>query len=161
MFCLSSSLWWSFTPTPWCPAVLVSDRTELEKFLACQPVPISSSEQPKHARKHKCQYTQVSTQFARDFSLICSWYVWKKKLLVHRVLTSMGMCTPGIAGTPVMKSWVINGRSTIDLWQEGALSAASRSKCRGKRTTGIWETLDITSLLNKTWGIEAESQWNK
>lgn len=70
---------------------------------------------------------------------------YKKKL------TSAGNCLPGIAGTPVIKSWVQNGRSTTDLWQEGILSAWSLSKWIGRRTTGIWLIESMWPELWRTW----------
>ena len=42
--------------------------------------------------------------------------------------TSKGMCFPGVAGTPVMKSLVINVLITTDRWHDGMWSIGSRSK---------------------------------
>lgn len=59
------------------------------------------------------------------------------------------LSVPGIAGTPVMKSFVTNGRRTTDRMQDGVFCAGSRSKCTGIRITGIWEILRIHSCSIK------------
>jgi len=59
--------------------------------------------------------------------------------MVHPVLlTSTGSSQLGMAGTPVMKSWLQKGLSNIESWQEGIRDTWSRSKCAGISTTGIW-----------------------
>ncbi len=58
-------------------------------------------------------------------------------------ITSIGKCFPGMAGTPVIKSWVTNGLKTTECWQEGVLFTESRSKCIGIKITGIWLNADM------------------
>uniref|UniRef100_A0A6B0UVL0 Putative secreted protein n=1 Tax=Ixodes ricinus TaxID=34613 RepID=A0A6B0UVL0_IXORI len=56
------------------------------------------------------------------------------------LITSRGRCLLGVAGTPVMKSWVMKVRTTTQCWHEGWRLTTSRSKCRGSRMTGIWDS---------------------
>ena len=52
--------------------------------------------------------------------------------------TWTGISFPGVAGIPVMKSFVMNVLMTTDRWQGGVWSTGSRSKWTGIRTIGIW-----------------------
>ena len=58
-------------------------------------------------------------------------------------LTLTGKCLSGCAAIPVMKSFVINVRITIDLWHDGWCNTGSLSKCIGMITTGIWLSFEI------------------
>lgn len=54
--------------------------------------------------------------------------------------TAIGSWSPGKAGTPVMKSDVMNVRMTTECWHDGTReSRGSRSKCIGVKTIGIWD----------------------
>lgn len=62
-----------------------------------------------------------------------------RKLRIGLVrLTEVGsLSEPGTVGTPVMKSFVSNGRSTMDRLHDGIRLTGSRSKCTGIKMTGI------------------------
>ena len=68
--------------------------------------------------------------------------------------TSSGMCLPGMAATPVMKSDVMNGLSTTDRWHEGVCCRGSRLKWMGMRITGIWPMMLWYSGTRKVYDIE-------
>lgn len=57
----------------------------------------------------------------------------------------MGICFPGVAATPVIKSLVMNVLITTDHWHDGMWSMGSRSKWIGIKTIGIWLSLSTTS----------------
>ena len=61
------------------------------------------------------------------------------------VKTSMFKSTPGMAGTPVMKSCVTKVLITTDLWNEVTFSMGLRSKWIGIKTKGIWLNLPLAS----------------
>lgn len=63
-----------------------------------------------------------------------------------------------MAGTPVIKSFVINGRNTIDRWHDGVLLIGSRSKCIGIKTTGICAMFRIRFELWSIWKTR-EMSW--
>ena len=52
-------------------------------------------------------------------------------------LTFVGSCLPGVAGMPVIKSFVTKVRITIERWLEGRCRLGSRSKWIGMDTIGI------------------------
>lgn len=59
-------------------------------------------------------------------------------------ITAMGRFgDPGIIGTPVMKSFVKNGRRTIERAHDGIRLAGSLSKWIGTKTTGICEIFRV------------------
>ena len=61
------------------------------------------------------------------------------------VNTSMLSVSPGTAGTPVIKSWVMKVRITTDLWNEVTFSMGLLSKWIGISTRGIWLNLLLAS----------------
>lgn len=66
----------------------------------------------------------------------------------------------GVAGMPVIKSWVINVLITADLWHDGFLDTTSLSKCIGIRIMGICEILPIWPLLCRIeWATK--STWRR
>lgn len=59
---------------------------------------------------------------------------------------------PGTIGSPVMKSFVSNGRKTIEREHDGIRLTGSRSKWTGINTTGICEIFDMQPLCCKIYG---------
>lgn len=57
----------------------------------------------------------------------------------NRFTGSGSFVEPGTIGTPVIKSFVSNGLSTIERQHDGIRFTGSRSKCTGINTTGICE----------------------
>lgn len=71
-------------------------------------------------------------------------------------LTSSGMCLPGMAAMPVMKSDVMNGLSTTDRWHEGVCCRGSRLKWMGMRITGIWPMMLWYSGMREVYNCELQ-----
>lgn len=69
-------------------------------------------------------YLRVTEQDHLVTHLITSTFILSNIPLFPNLLTGIGIrLDPGTTGTPVIKSLVMNGRSTTDLWHEGSLCA--------------------------------------
>lgn len=125
-------------PTQWCQAAWLSSRTIPSRF-------------------HPIWIFRVQFDLEPDCNTSITIVIFVQHSHMYWLLTCNGSWTePGTAGTPVMKSFVMKGRSTTDLLQDGVRLMGSRSKCTGMRTTGICEILRYSPACMIIWNYK----WN-